>query len=355
MLAAFTVADPLRTWFFAAAACCGLACIVAFMRRSTKGDAAGVPRSIEKGVTAGRVDQSAIALAQSGSTVNQTYIHTATFGTPQASARLERSSPDMSLKAAVTKLLGSPHWFNGEAVQAERVMDLLEMLPREAALSNITIWGRRSLGSGHTLFNIHNNLEPIPSGYWTTHMIDEIQFLENQESRSRGTLYETHDAFIDLHLSSRHLENIGSVPLSPLDIIFDPTNPGRKFWSHESPRDPSGLQLPGVIWEYRVLIRNTSTTQTAKNVSATVEGFGALSRRPEHALFDIGQTTATDLQPGAERLIVVLRWPYPAIQAGMAVGEGAYGPLKITVTADDIPAKSRLFRFDYQRTPMIYD
>jgi len=39
----------------------------------------------------------------------------------------------------------------------------------------------------------------------------------------------------------------------------------------------------------------------------------------------------------------------------MVIGESVYGPLKITVNADDTLPVIRVFKFDYRRTPMIYD
>lgn len=147
----------------------------------------------------------------------------------------------------------------------------------------------------------------------------------------------------------------GAFRRSPLRIIFDPTNSDKRFWSVEYPKDKDGSLKPGAFWEYRVLLKNRSRSKTVRNVRSTVEGKGFNPKRPEFAVFDITQTTTMDLAPQAQSLIVVLRWPYPASQVGMVSGEKAYGPLTIIVTADDIPAISRTFRFDYARTPMIYD
>src|ERR1700730_13110003 len=37
---------------------------------------------------------------------------------------------------------------------------------------------------------------------------------------------------------------------SPLEIIFDTTNPAMRFWERRSPRDENGKKLPGLMWEY---------------------------------------------------------------------------------------------------------
>ena len=115
----------------------------------------------------------------------------------------EEIYPDMSLKACVTSVLGTSSWYSGIPGQANRLLDLIGKLSQEAALSQLTIWGSRDLGSGFSLVGIKNNLEPIASEYWSTHVIDKLRFLENEEARSIGTLYETNDAFIDLHVKGR--------------------------------------------------------------------------------------------------------------------------------------------------------
>ena len=80
--------------------------------------------------------------------------------------------------------------------------------------------------------------------------------------------------------------------------------------------------------------------------------------RAEFALFKINGTTEQDLHPDEGRYIAVLRWWYPARQAGLAAGPSArelYGPLKIAVNAVDTPPSTRIFSFDYDRQPMIFD
>jgi hypothetical protein len=150
-------------------------------------------------------DGGAVAIAVSGGTVTQNFIaQTEPVPPPQS----EKEFPDMTLDKCVTSVLGTSNWYSGIPGQADRLLDLIEKIPQEAALSRLTVWGRRDLGSGFSLVGIKNNLEPIPPEYWSTHGIDEIRFLENEDARSRGKLYETNDAFIDLHVSKRQIEKI---------------------------------------------------------------------------------------------------------------------------------------------------
>jgi class 3 adenylate cyclase len=140
----------------------------------------------------------------------------------------------------------------------------------------------------------------------------------------------------------------------PLEIIFDRANPHNKFWSMESPRDEDGKKLPGVIWEYRIEIRNNSS-RTIRNVMVTAEHIGAMPIRPYDRVFDKNRKTTCDLRPHCSELATVLWWPIPIRQAGMAFGEDVYGPIKITVGGDDVLPTVRIFRFDYEATPMLMD
>ena len=150
-------------------------------------------------------DGGAVAIAESGGTVTQNFIaQRAPASSPEAD---EEIAPDMTLEACVTSVLGTSNWYSGIPGQADRLLDLIGKLSQEAALSHLTIWGRRDLGSGFSLIGIRNNLECIASGYWSTHVIDELRFLEH-EARSRGSLYETNDAFTDLHVSKRQIEKL---------------------------------------------------------------------------------------------------------------------------------------------------
>jgi hypothetical protein len=39
----------------------------------------------------------------------------------------------------------------------------------------------------------------------------------------------------------------------------------------------------------------------------------------------------------------------------MAVGADIYGPIKMTVSANDVPPRIKFFHFDPERTPMIFE
>jgi hypothetical protein len=80
--------------------------------------------------------------------------------------------------------------------------------------------------------------------------------------------------WITEHLSR---ENKLSEP-SPLEIIFEPLNPGRKFWSLESKQD-FYKRVTGPYWEYRVEIKNISP-RTLRNVAVTVGRIGASPEKP---------------------------------------------------------------------------
>lgn len=157
-------------------------------------------------------------------------------------------------------------------------------------------------------------------------------------------------ALIVYHWRPTHLTS----SLSPLEIEFDPANPGRKFFSIEPNRDNVGKPTQGSYWEYRALVRNRSP-KTLKNVKVTVEAIGALPTRPEPSYFDINKKPAIDLTPSEEVLAVVRRWFNPPIVVGMVIGEDAYGPIRMVASADDVPPTIKLFQFDPSRTPMIYE
>jgi hypothetical protein len=143
---------------------------------------------------------------------------------------------------------------------------------------------------------------------------------------------------------------------SPLEIIFDTSNPAKRFWSMESPKDESGLPKPGVFWEYRVEVKNNSQ-RTIRNVSVTIEHLGQCPLRPRDQIFDKINKISCDLKPGCSELVPVVRWPIPKIQAGMLAGLSAleYGPIKIIASGDDSKPSVRTFNFDYQTEQMLFD
>jgi hypothetical protein len=141
---------------------------------------------------------------------------------------------------------------------------------------------------------------------------------------------------------------------TPLEIIFNPANPNKKFWSIEPMKDENGKQIAGSFWEYRAVIKNKSA-RTVRNVKVIVEAIGVMPTRPEHSHFDINQKPLIDLTPDEETLAVIRCWHNPPIVAGMAIGEGIYGPIKMTASADDVLPSTKFFQFDPMKTPMIYE
>ena len=141
----------------------------------------------------------------------------------------------------------------------------------------------------------------------------------------------------------------------PLEIIFDPRNPANRFWSMESQIYENGNKKPIVFWEYRVEIKNRSF-KTIRNVSLTKEHVGQMGKRPVDQIFDKIKQTSCDLKPGCRELVPVIRWPIQRLP-GMLANSTAleYGPIVVTVSGDDVLPTTRIFQFDWQQTPMIFD
>ena len=118
-------------------------------------------------------------------------------------------------------------------------------------------------------------------------------------------------------------------------------------------KDANSKPTPVLYHEYRAAIKNISS-KTLRNVKVTVEAMGQMPTRPELSKFDINKQLTIDLNPGEESLAVIRTWPHPPIFEGMACGVDAYGPIKMTVSADDIAATTRIFHFDPELTPMIF-
>ena len=139
------------------------------------------------------------------------------------------------------------------------------------------------------------------------------------------------------------LKNLFGIPA--LKIIFGPKNPSKRFWS----------MVKGPYWEYRVAIKNTSM-KTIRNLRVEIEHLGQMSQLPTEGIFINGQPLY-DIQPHTEKLAVVLRWPIPIKQPGMISDNCAlaYGPIKVTVSSDDTKPVVRIFDFDYQREPMLFN
>jgi hypothetical protein len=141
--------------------------------------------------------------------------------------------------------------------------------------------------------------------------------------------------------------------ICPLEIVFDRANPKERFWSLEPAFDAQG-EPAGSQWEYRAAIKNASA-KTLRNVMVTVEATGPMPTRPQQSLFDLNKKPVIDLHPGQEALAIIRRWYHPAIVVGMVCGEDMYGPIKMIASADDTPSSTKLFHFDPEKTPMIYE
>jgi len=142
---------------------------------------------------------------------------------------------------------------------------------------------------------------------------------------------------------------------SPLEIIFDPTNPARRFWSMESYFDDYH-KLTGTYWEHRVEIKNAAPL-TLRNVAVTVEHIGQLPAKPERAHFTRSKTDSCDINPGCSELVLVNRWPVPKQQVGMPSAESAwvYGPIKVIASADNTMPAEKTYDFNYETDQMLFE
>ncbi|MGA8221161.1 MAG: deaminase [Candidatus Acidiferrales bacterium] len=145
-----------------------------------------------------------------------------------------------------------------------------------------------------------------------------------------------------------------STRVSPLEIIFDSSNPARRFWSVESVTNKEGEVLPGSILQYRVEIRNNSS-KSVKNVSVTREHVGQMPIRPVDLIFDKTKKPVCDINPDHSELAVVFNWPIPTNPVGLLSGPTAreYGPIKLIASAADTLPTTKVFEFDYQQSPML--
>jgi hypothetical protein len=144
-------------------------------------------------------------------------------------------------------------------------------------------------------------------------------------------------------------------PTSPLEIIFEPLNPGRRFWSLESHSDDY-KRLIGNFWEHRVEVKNNSSV-TLRKVTVTVERLGSLPVKPQSALFVRTKTDSCDINPGCSELVLINRWPHPKQREGFMTSESAwgYGPIKVVASAEDtIPAET-MYDFNYETDQMLFE
>ena len=232
---------------------------------------------------------------------------------------------------------------------ARRLDNEIHKALRNSLLSS---WGEECLAGTATTPE-----KPIPPDTWDkveivfdrSHLPRTAAHWKGPTSREFGPM-----AWVGVRFSRNQI--FGQFPLvqRPIKIIFDQANPNRRFWSIEPMRDETGKQIPGTFWEYRALIRNMSA-KTQRNVKVIVEAIGPMPTRPEPSQFDINKKHLIDLNPGEEALVLIRRWYNPPIVAGMACGTDVYGPIKMTASADDVVPTIKLFHFDPERTPMIFE
>jgi hypothetical protein len=142
---------------------------------------------------------------------------------------------------------------------------------------------------------------------------------------------------------------------SPLEIIFEPLNPARRFWSLESHLDDY-KRLIGTFWEHRIEIKNNSSV-TLRNVTVMVERTGPSPVKPQRALFVRTKTESCDINPGCSELVLVNRWPHPKTQVGMLAGPSAwgYGPINVIASAHDTLPAETIFDFNYETDQMLFE
>src|SRR6202035_5505477 len=202
------------------------------------------------------------------------------FEKTEAIEQQSRESPpthDVSLFDAIWrayfgewKILGEGERLPSEQ-EYQRLHDLAEFdIPQRAFDGDLPIWGKR---------NALQLLEPIPKTFWQTHNIHYLSLTNRNPPRieiwsTTHPIRPTHE-WIELKTSRSVVDQLW--PRSPLEIIFDPSNPGRKFFSIETAKDELG-KARGTHWEYRALIKNNSS-KTLKNVKAIIEAVGPLPHR----------------------------------------------------------------------------
>ena len=91
----------------------------------------------------------------------------------------------------------------------------------------------------------------------------------------------------------RHLNRCKA---APFEIIFDPKNPGRQFWSQRT-IERFFSYTPGI--EYRVKIRN-KTQKTLREVKATTETLGPMGSTPVSLIFDQSGKDTFNSRPRCE-------------------------------------------------------
>jgi hypothetical protein len=275
---------------------------------------------------------------------------------------IEDARPDIDARDAFFQIYEDSEWREKQLRETTDTSNLVHdwlarrldnEIHRALRNSHLSSWGEECLAGTRTTPE-----KPIPPETWDKVEVvfdRQRQFprtaahLKGQTSRDVGKM-----AWIGVRFSKSQMFNQFPLIERPIKIVFDQANPNRQFWSIEPMKDEAGEQAPGSFWEYRALIKNVSA-KTLRNVKVTVEAVGPMPTRPEPSQFDINKKHLVDLNPEEEALVLLRRWYNPPIVVGMVCGTDMYGPIKMTASADDIPPTIKLFHFDPERTPMIFE
>lgn len=148
----------------------------------------------------------------------------------------------------------------------------------------------------------------------------------------------------------------GVSALSPLEIIFEPLNPARRFWELLAPLDDYKRVTPA-YWEHRVEIRNNSPI-TLRNVVVTFQHDGAQPRAPQRALFARTKTESCDLNPGCSEMVIVSHLWHPKYgRIGQLSGPSGWGhgPIIVIASADNTAPAEKVFDANPETDQLLFE
>lgn len=153
--------------------------------------------------------------------------------------------------------------------------------------------------------------------------------------------------------SKTRIDELERLTSSPLEIIFDPSNPAQRFWKRTLAKDKDSNILAITLWEYRVGIRNKSG-KTVRNVRVSIESLGLMPVDPRDVGFLKDSKECRDISPSYTEFVPVW-WVWPP-QPGDAWGPTAtafHGPIRIIARGDDIAPSEALFDYRPEETPVL--
>lgn len=130
----------------------------------------------------------------------------------------------------------------------------------------------------------------------------------------------------------------------PLEIIFEPLNPARRFWELLTPLDDYKRVMPA-RWEHRVAIQNNSRV-TLRNVTVMIEFADPYPQAPYKAIFSRMKSESCDINPGCYEMAIVATMKHPRTGIGSLAGDSAWGEVRVIASADDTAPTERVFRFN---------